>query len=166
MAQNWFNNDGLFIQYGTDKAIPTTAGEYVSYGDLRETVIKIDLTTLTSSAVIQDNVCFIPSGVVFEQVEVIADEVAASGTSFSIGLVKQDRTTALSTTAFVAAMVTASVDTLGEKNILNKGTTYAGAYLGTTSTDSGYITALASGTYTTGKVQVRIKWRNISKITQ
>lgn len=166
MAQNWLNNDGLFLQFGTDKAIPEVGGDYKSYGELRETELLIDLTTLTASAVIQSNTTFFPAGMMIEQVEVVADTAAVGGTSFSVGLVNVDRTTALSTTAFVAGMLLATVDTLGEKTILTKGSTGAGAYMGTVSAASGYITALAAGTFSAGKVRVRIKYRGIGTITQ
>lgn len=33
---NWLNNDGLYIQYGTTKAIPEIGGDYKSYGESRE----------------------------------------------------------------------------------------------------------------------------------
>lgn len=164
---NWMNSDGLYIQYGTSKATPATAGDYLSYGETREIELTVDLTTLTTSAVIQDNVTFVPTNCLIEQVEVIADTAATGGTSFSVGLVKLDRSTAVSTTAFVAAMVLASVDAAGEKTILTAGSTYAGTKIGTTvGSDPGYLTALAAGTFTAGVVKVRIKYRGIGTITQ
>lgn len=36
VAGSWNNQDGLYIQYGTSKAIPEVGGEYVIYGDTRE----------------------------------------------------------------------------------------------------------------------------------
>lgn len=33
---SWLNNDGLNLQYGTSKALPEIAGDYVMYGDQRE----------------------------------------------------------------------------------------------------------------------------------
>jgi hypothetical protein len=32
----WLNNDGLYLKYGTDKAVATTGGEYRTNGALRE----------------------------------------------------------------------------------------------------------------------------------
>lgn len=32
----WFNNDGLYLQYGTQKAVPEIGGDYLQYGEYRE----------------------------------------------------------------------------------------------------------------------------------
>ena len=36
VAGNWLNNDGLWLQYGAQKAIPELAGDYVMFGPCRE----------------------------------------------------------------------------------------------------------------------------------
>jgi hypothetical protein len=36
VAGNWLNNDGLWLQYGTQKAVPELAGDYQMYGPWRE----------------------------------------------------------------------------------------------------------------------------------
>lgn len=33
---NWFNQDGLYLQYGTAKAVPEAGGDYLVYGETRE----------------------------------------------------------------------------------------------------------------------------------
>lgn len=164
----WMNKDGLYLQYGTEKTVPTTGGDFRSPGELRTMEVQFDLATLTTSAVIVDNAntTFFPKGMLIEEVSVVTDKAAVGGTSISVGLVKMDRTTALSTTAFVAALPIASINVAGEKNVLTAGQTYAGAYVGTTSAEPGYITALAAGTFTDGKVTVRIKYRGLTPITQ
>jgi hypothetical protein len=173
------DNDGLFRKYGTTKAVPTIGGEFRSPGENRVTEFVIDLTTLTASPVIQSDVIWWPSGTnnQIEQVEVITEVAGTGGTSFSVGLVKQDRTTVLSNTAFINAMLLADVDAVGEKKILTAGSTaagnligaVAGAYVGnfgTNPTEPGLITALASGTFATGRVRVRVMWHGVGTITQ
>lgn len=32
----WLNQDGLYLQFGTQKAVPEVGGEYLVYGDIRE----------------------------------------------------------------------------------------------------------------------------------
>lgn len=32
----WLNQDGLYLQFGTQKAVPEVGGEYMVYGDIRE----------------------------------------------------------------------------------------------------------------------------------
>jgi hypothetical protein len=159
---SWMNKDGLFIKYGNELAVPTTGGDYRMPGEFREQEVTINLADLTTSATIVADTTFFPKGMFIEQVEVVADDAAAGGTSVSVGLVKLDRTTALSTTAFVAALPIASMNADGEKTILTGGATYAGAYVGATSAEPGYITALVAGTFTDGKIKVRIKYRGLT----
>ena len=166
---NWTNDDGLFLQYGTDKATPTTGGDYRSPGELRDVEFDVDLTTQTTSSAIIDGVetTFLSSGVIIEQVEVVAIEGAAGGTSVSIGLVGMDRSTTPSNgaTAFVSALVTSTINTAGEKTIITAGTTYAGNYVGLAAPVSGYFTAKVAGTFTDGVIRVRVKYRGVPPIT-
>jgi hypothetical protein len=176
---NWLNNDGLYLQYGTAKATPEVGGDYQMFGPNRCTEVVIDLTTLTSTAAIQSNTSFFPDGanMYVEQIEVVCEVAGASGTSFSVGLIQTDRATipANYSTAFVNAMVLADVTYVGQKTTLTEGSTYAGLMLGASSnsgtypasaTGPYYITALSSGTFTTGKVRVRIFWHGIGTISQ
>lgn len=175
MAQNWLNPDGLFVQFGTDKAIPETAGEFMAYGSNRVVEVLIDLTTLTSTAAIQSNTFFFPSpptGQMFiEKVEAVAEVGAASGTSFSVGLIQTDRATIPTnySTSLINAEVTATLATAGMSQTYAQNTTHAGGLIGSfpaNATGPYYITALSSGTYTTGKIRVRIFYHAIGVITQ
>ena len=40
---NWLNQDGLYLQYGTTKAIPEQGGEFLSFGSTREIETYINL---------------------------------------------------------------------------------------------------------------------------
>lgn len=178
VAGNWNNKDGLYLQYGTTKAVPETAGDYKTYGASRVLECQIDLTTLTSTAAIQSNTTFFPTGanIHIEKVEVIALVGAASGTSFSVGLMKTDRSTTMSDTAFVAAMTQAVMANAGDTQVLTKDSTAAGGYIGATAgayvgnyenaspSNVGYISAKSSGTFTTGLVKVRIHYVGVGTI--
>lgn len=179
VAGNWLDPDGLYRQYGTSKAVPETGGEYLSLGENRTVEILIDLTTLTTTPVVQANTLFFPIGtnIQIDQVETIAEIAGLGGTSFSVGLLATDRVTPLSNTAFVAAQPLADHDLIGEKRLLTAGSTAAGNYIGATPgayiggstatpTAAGYISALAAGTYSAGKVRVRIKYHGVGTITQ
>lgn len=175
MTNTWLNKDGLFLQYGTQKAVPEVGGEYKNFGGNRSIEVLIDLTKLTSTAAIQSYTTFFPSPpsgqLYIEQVDVVAETGATSGTTFSVGLIQQDQATIPSnySTAFVNAMVTASVATAGDKVSLTTGITYAGGLIGTypaAATGPYYITALSSGTYTTGLIRVRIAFHGLTPITQ
>lgn len=165
---SWNNKDGLQLFFGPQKATPGTAGDYLSYGSLRLIELTIDLTTLTTTPKIQDYYTFFPTNVFIEEI-VVDDEIGATGgTSFSVGLIGNDQTTVASNTAFLAAAPIADHTTAGQKKSYTTGVTGVGAYVGTTNSavNSGYITALAAGTYTAGKVKVRIYYRGIGTITQ
>lgn len=175
MAQNWFNNDGLFVQYGTDKAIPETAGDYMSYGANRVAEVLIDLTTLTTTAAIQSNTTFFsapPTGQLYiEKVELTVETASVGGTSFSVGLIQADRSTIPSnySTAFVNAALQATTAAAGDLITLTTGVTSAGGLIGTqpaNATGPYYITALAAGTYTAGKIRARIFYHGVGVITQ
>ena len=47
VAGSWFNQDGLYIQYGTQKAIPDLGGEYIIYGQTRLVEVYISLSSTT-----------------------------------------------------------------------------------------------------------------------
>lgn len=166
MAGTWLNNDGLYLKYGTTKTIPTTAGDFKSFGSTRVLELTIDLTTLTTSAVIQADTTFFGTNMFIEQVDVDTEVGATGGTSFSVGLVQTDRSTAVSTTEFLAAVPIADHTTAGQKKTYTVGVTGVGAGVGTTAANPGYITALAAGTYTLGKVKIRIYYRGYGTITQ
>jgi len=49
VAGFWYNQDGLPIQYGTQKAIPEMGGDYLMYGETREIEQLIPLVPMTIS---------------------------------------------------------------------------------------------------------------------
>lgn len=167
VSGSYFDNNGQLRKYGTLKAVPTTGGDYSQPGDNRKKEFLIDLTLLTASPLIINDVTWIDSGVYIESVEVVAETAAVGGTSLSVGLIGNDRSTVASNTGFVSALVTASM-AQGNKNVLVGGSTSAGAYVGTVAgTPSvGYLTALAAGTFSAGKVRVRVNYRTNTTITQ
>lgn len=198
---SYLNADGLLQQYGTQKANPEQAGDYIFGGGRRYMEVLIDLKSLTTSPQVQSLTTFFPAGynTLVEGVEVYMDEASAGGTSFSVGLgyfsgstyanvttraetstsssatttsytANLPGVTAISNTALINALVNASTNTLGDYLAVNVTTnaTYVGAYVGgpalDTSTNPGYITALAAGTYTAGLARVRIFYRGYGTI--
>lgn len=167
---NWMNNDGLYVQYGTSKAVPTTMGDYLSYGETRDIEFTITMAGLTTSPVIQGNTTFLPTGVFIESIMTNVEVAGTTGTSISIGTMRADRTTVISNTALLNAQLLASHDAAGETNTYNvPAAAGGGALVGTTTsfTDGfAYITALCAGTYGAGVMKVRIRYRGIGTITQ
>lgn len=43
VAGTWYNQDGLFLQYGTQKPVPEVGGDYLMYGENREIEVYIPL---------------------------------------------------------------------------------------------------------------------------
>lgn len=163
----WFDSDGLYRQYGTEKAVPTTAGDFSMPGELRVLELNINLASLTTSPVIQANTTVFGEDVNFiEQVEFDTEVAGVGGTSFSVGLIGLDRSTIDSNTKFINGALLATHDAVGEKSILTTGSTGAGSGIGTVVANPGYITALAAGTYSAGRVKVRIKYRGLPPITR
>lgn len=167
MAISYMTNSGLALKMGTLKAVPTTGGDYKRYGEYRQIEFDILLSTLTASPVIQNDVTIFGAPQFFiESVEVDCEVGATGGTSFSVGLIGLDRTTVESNTKFLAAVPIANHATAGQKFIYTVGVTGVGVGVGGFATNPGYITALAAGTYTAGRVKVRINYRGVGTITQ
>jgi hypothetical protein len=171
---NYLDPDGLFRQYGTSKAVPTTAGDYLSYGETREIELTVTLAnTAAGATTILANTTMFPSNCFVEQVEMDVEVAAAGGTSFSIGTMRADRSTVgtggTAAGSFITGEVLATVTPAGKKVIYTAGTSAAGTLIGATTnfTDGfAYITLTNVGTFTNGVMKIRIKYRGIGTITQ
>lgn len=167
VAGNWFNNDGLFIQFGTSKAVPTTGGDFLSLGEWRDQEFTVTLSTLSATPVIIANTTFLPSGVFIESIQTDVEVSPTGASTLSIGTMRADRTTTISNTNLV---VTATVGNAGAQVTHTTGVGAPGALVGTTTSfpdGFAYLTATGTGTpYTTGVVKVRIRYRGIGTITQ
>lgn len=170
VAGNWLNNDNLYLQFGTSKAVPTTMGDYLSYGEWRDLEFTLNLATgsplATAGTYIIGNTTFLGTNIFLESVNVSVETAAAGGTSVSVGTQRLDRATNISTTNILAAIPTATL-VAGYNN-----TTTTGGLVGTTITSTqlpdgvAYITATTIGTFTAGSVKVRLRYRGIGNITQ
>ena len=158
----WFNNDKLNIKYGVEKTIPQKGGEYVTYGPERMVEIKLTLADLTESEVVQSDTIFFPKGVRVNKVEVITNTTAATGVAIDVGLIQQDRSTEVDYQGFLKAFPLASMSAAGETITLtpDNGATGIGDLIGTTTANSGFITAsrTTSTAFTTGVIYVRISY--------
>ncbi|HEY2810542.1 MAG TPA: hypothetical protein VGJ00_04035 [Rhabdochlamydiaceae bacterium] len=171
-TQNYFDNDGLFRRYGTDKTVPATGGEYRNPSETREIEFMLDLTKLTTTAQIIDEQVYMPLNVWVESADIDVQIAGATGTTFSVGLVKSSTRDSADATdaAIIAAEVTGVWSVLGNKLTYFPGVAKAGSVLGTTTTTSNapsYFTAKITGsTFTTGLIKVRIRYRSGTVTTQ
>lgn len=168
---NWLDPDGLYRQYGTSKAVPTTAGDYLSYGEWRDIEFTVTLSALSTTPLIIANTTFLGTNVFLESVNVDMETAAVGGTSLSIGTMRLDRSTTVSNSNVVSALVTASM-TAGASITMTGGSTSAGSLVGTTVTTAqlpdgaAYLTATVAGTFSAGVAKVRLRYRGIGTITQ
>lgn len=153
--------DNLYLKFGTEKATATKAGEYRNNGQLHEVELKLDLTALNQSEVIQADVITIPTGARIAEVKVIAHTAAATGVAIDLGLIRSsDRTTEIDYDGLLAAFPLASMDATGETTVLTKGSSFAGALVGATTSQIGLIScsATTATAFTAGLIYVTIKY--------
>lgn len=163
MVATWLNNDGLYRKFGPLKVVPNTGGEYKTFGDWREIELRIDLTSLTASPIIQNDEVFFPAGMRVEEVEVVTEVAATGASTLSVGLISTDRTTTLGATGFLAVAPLANMDAVGEKVTYRIGVAGVGTLVGTTTPTVGYITATGTATpFTAGAVRVRIRYTRVN----
>lgn len=156
----YYDSSGLLRKYGTEKTVPLTGGEYRKNGHLREIELKIDLTTLTQSEVIQSDQVYIPKNARLQEVEIVTHTAAATGVAIDLGLIRTDRTTEIDYDGLLAAFPTASMNAAGEKNVITDNTTYDGALIGTTLANVGFVTcsATTATAFTAGVIYVTIRY--------
>lgn len=157
---SYLNPDGLYLEYGPDKATPTTAGEYVTVGQLREVEVTITLTGLGTASAILADTTIIPAGARLQEIELIT-KTAATGTGavLNLGLIRTDRTTAYDADGLVAALALTAFDAVGETTVIRVGSTGAGALLGTTLANNGLLVAdYDTAAYTAGVIVAKIRW--------
>lgn len=153
---SWQNNDGLYVKFGVEEGQVGKGGTYLVDGPLQITEFKFDYTDCVLASAILGTKdgptgvtagaagILIPRGIRIETVEVVAETAfTSSGTigsaTLDIGLIRNDRSTSYDDDGFVAALAFSALDTVGEKNVINKGSTGAGAFIGTTLANSGWI---------------------------
>lgn len=170
------NSDGLIQKYGTSEAKSLQQGGFIcTYGTYSSLVLNLDLTTLTETETIQNDVLTIPSSALIESVEVLTVVAAATGTAIDVGLIANDRTTTTDLNASVtdsdpngllAAFVTATMNAAGEyhkfwvNTAIPDGITTQGALVGSTMTVPTLITASRtdSTAFTAGNIILRVNF--------
>lgn len=162
----WHNSDGLYIEYGTTKTTANQAGEFVKTGNMREVELKITLSGLTQSEVVQSDTTILPAGARIQEVELLTQTAGATGTAIDVGLIRMDRTTELDYNGLLAAAPLAVMDLAGERTIYTAATTVpasatgTGALIGTTLAYDGLLTCSMTDatSFTAGVVKVLIRY--------
>lgn len=157
----WYNNDGLVVKFGTEEATAGKAGGYNTRGPQQMIELFIsDMTTVPSAAgTILDYNLVVPKNARIEKVEVITQTAVTSGGAavLNVGLVRTDTTTELDYDGLVAALALASFNSAGETASLTVGSTSAGALIGTTLANNGYLQVdYDTAAFTAGAIRVRV----------
>lgn len=166
MALPTLTADGLLRKYGPDTATNNTAGTFSAEMDRNVIEVTIpDLTKVTStdgSWLLSDQV-FFPKNSRIEEVQVVTETAATgSGAVLNIGLIRTNLTTEIDYNGLVAAIAQTALTPAGKTTIIRTGDTYAGALLGTTTSNTGYIVAdYDTAAFTAGKLVVRIYFRAV-----
>jgi hypothetical protein len=158
----WLNNDGLLLKFGVDEGTTTIAGEVPTAGIHRQMEVRIDLTKLSTAAqLILSDTVFAAKNARVEEVEVEVETGATSGgaATLDFGVIRNDRVTELDFDGFVAAAALTTIDAAGKRLNLIRGSTGAGALIGTTLANPGYLVAKAgTAVFTAGVLKVRLKY--------
>lgn len=161
MVQAWLDNGGLYQKYGIDQTIAKKGGEYRTNGKEREIEFYLNLAELTETETVIDDNLFMPAGVKITEVEILVETAAATGVAIDVGFIRTDRTTEIDYDGVLAAFVTATM-TIGNKVVLRKGGTQAGAMVGSgvATANVGHITAsrTTATAFTAGLVKITIRY--------
>lgn len=161
MVQSWMDNTGLYQKYGIDQATAKAGGEYRTNGKEREIEFTLNLASLTETETIIDDNIFFPAGVKITEIEILVETAAATGTAIDVGFIRTDRSTEIDYDGLLAAFVTATM-TIGNKVVLRKGGTQAGAMVGSgvVTANVGHITAsrTSATAFTAGVVKITVRY--------
>lgn len=157
----WVDNTGLVQEWGLEQTVNSKGGEYRNNSKEREIELTIDLATLTEAETVLDNNITFPTSVKITEIEIFVETAAATGTAIDLGFVRQDRTTEIDFDGLLAAFVTATM-TVGNKIVLRKGGTQAGAMVGSgvATTLPAYFTCsrTSATAFTAGRIKVTIRY--------
>lgn len=153
---SWYNSDGLYVRFGTEKTVPALGGESSTDGAKREVTIDFDYADLAAfgtEKIIGEGVV-IPSGVFLESATLVVETAFAGATAtLSLGLIDTDRSTAWDADGIDAAIAVTAIDAVGDTIACD------GALIGTTLSNSvgGYVTAtVGTANFTAGKARLTI----------
>ena len=170
----WLNSDGLYVKFGVDEGVSVQqAGQALQYGAEQSVEIVIDLTALTQTETIQNDVAIIPDNALISKIEITTLVAAATGTAIDLGTIHISRNASDSEftadpNGLLAAFVAASMSEVGEYTLLTAvsgsaipdGTTTMGTQIGEVTTAPLLFTcSMTDATaFTAGRIQVKVTY--------
>lgn len=168
LSNVWVNGDGLAVKFGREEGLVGKVGEFEdTFGGLTDLQVHFDYTDipllsaiLTAPQGILDYTVNVPKGARIQEVKITCETAATgSGATLDVGFIQGDFATELDYNGLIAAMPLASADAAGEQLVLNVGSTYAGALIGTTLTADGWLTVnYNTAAFTAGKWLVEVRY--------
>lgn len=157
------NADGLNVNLGTTEGTAGRAGEYRQLSGTRIlefAVNLVDVTSATAGATILDSYAGFDKGWQIEKVDIETTvTVTGAGATLNLGLVRSDRSTEVDFDGLgtAAALTTTSMGAVGTVLTYIKGTSNAGALLGTILANNGFLVAdYDTAAFTAGRITVRV----------
>ena len=162
----WINSDGLVVKLGTTEATVGRAGQYAGLNgnqNVTEVALNlIDVTSATAGATILDYNTLIPKGALIERVEVeTVTTVTGTNAVLNLGLARSDTTTEIDFDGLgtAAALTQTAMNAKGTILTYIKGTSNAGALIGTALANNGILVAdYDTAAFTAGRLNIRITW--------
>jgi len=155
---SWYNDDGLYVRFGTEKTVPALGGENSTEGQIRRVNIDFEFSDLAATGtekIIGEGVV-IPSGVFLKSATLEVLEAFAGATAtLTLGLIDTDRTTAWDADGIDAAIAVTAIDAIGDTIACD------GALVGTVLSNSvgGYVTATeGTAAFTAGKARLTLEY--------
>lgn len=157
----WTNNDGLRVRFGTEEGEVGKAGFYAANRQnerMAEFVVTLTDLADATDLILSDTVT-IPNGARIRMVRVINEVAATSGGSATIdvGLVDQDRSTAIDVDGLLVDAPIADWNAAGETKDYIIGVTGVGALVGTTVSNTGLVVAsYDTAAFTAGRIRIQV----------
>ena len=166
----WTNDDGLQVPFGQDQARETGGipGKVSSSGPLQFLVMDVLFSDIPSDTAdlnndgtnngFSDSDAYIPAGSYITRATFIVETLFAGGTSYDIGIYKQDGTT-IDIDGIDDALLLTVID--GAADVVKCDGDLAGGILSVGSDDA-YISFIEAGTFTAGKGRLVIEYLQVA----
>lgn len=176
----YLNADGVYLKFARDEGTSDHAGGAYCYDENGSSTVELvlDLTDLTQTETIQNDVVIIPDNALIQEVVVETLVAAATGTAIDVGTIHISRDAAdaeytADPNGLLATFAAASMSHLGERTTFYVGATAGseeslpasvttgGALIGTITTAPTLITASMTDAtaFTAGRILLRVKYK-------
>lgn len=121
---SWYNNDGLYVRFGTEKVVSAVGGESVTDGNNRVLTFDFDYTDLAAfgtEKILSEGVT-IPDGAFIKSAVLTVltpFDSALDTATLTVGLIDSDRTTAYDADGLDVAIAQTAIDAEGDEVVMD-----------------------------------------------